>query len=114
MKVVVTKSYEQPYENPLAVVAGAQLTPNFEELTKKEGWVWCTARDGRSGWTPRSWLTQSDGKWYANREFNAIELTVDPGEILKVDYEESGFVWVEKQDGKVGWVPCEHVSVLKE
>ncbi len=53
---------------------------------------------------------QSDGAWKVDREFNAIELTIDPGEILEVALEESGFYWASKESGEMGWVPCEYVS----
>lgn len=110
VKVLVITSYERPYENPIAVSAGESVTPDFEKFTDIEGWVWCTAKDGRSGWTPRKWLTQSDGAWRIDREFNAVELTVGPGEILEVALEESGFYWASKESGEIGWVPCEYVS----
>ena len=108
----VVKPYERPYENPIAVSAGEEVTPDSDKPTDIEGWIWCTAKDGRSGWTPKQWLTQSSGIWRINREFNAIELTVVPGEMLEVAYEESGFFWARKENGEVGWVPCEYVSVV--
>jgi len=91
MKVVVVNPYERPFENPIAVSAGEQVTPDFDKSTDIEGWVWCTAKDGRSGWTPKEWLTQSNGIWRVDREFNAMELTVVAVERLEVDFEESGF-----------------------
>jgi hypothetical protein len=111
MKAVVVKPYEQPYVNPLAVVAGEQVIPDFTKGTDIVGWIWCTASDGRSGWTPKKWLVQSGGKWYVNRDFNAIELTVTRGEILDIAFEESGFFWARKENGEAGWVPSEHVIV---
>ena len=114
MQVVVIKHYEQPYENPISVAAGDAVTPDFDRDTNIEGWVWCTAKDARSGWAPRNWLVQSGDAWRVDREFNAIELTIVPGELLDVVLEESGFFWVTKQDGKAGWVPCDHVSVVNQ
>ncbi len=114
MKVVVVNPYERPYRNPIAVTAGEQVTPDFGKRTDIEGWVWCTAKDGRSGWTPRNWLVQSDGTWRVDREFNATELTVTLGDILDIAFEESGFFWATKQNGELGWVPCENVSVVKQ
>ena len=112
MKVIVVKAYERPYENPLAVTAEESVVPDFEKQTEIEGWVWCIAKDNRSGWVPRSWLARVDGTWRVIRQFNAIELTVVPGEILDVTLSESGFFWATKQNGEAGWVPCENVSAL--
>ena len=94
MRVRVTRPYEQPYLDPIAVRAGVRVFPDFDRDTDIPGWIWCTAEDGRSGWTPRAWLNQDDGTWGIDRDFNTIELTVTPGERLDVMAEESGFYWV--------------------
>ena len=111
MRVRVTRPYEQPYPDPLAVRAGDYVVPDFGKETDIEGWVWCTAEDGRGGWTPSAWLCQEGGRWRIDRNFNAIELTIAPGELLDVLAEESGFYRVEKADGETGWVPADCVIV---
>ncbi|MGH8235077.1 MAG: hypothetical protein ACREPU_12925 [Rhodanobacteraceae bacterium] len=111
MKAKVTKPYSRPHENPIAVAAGESVEPDFDKVTDIEGWVWCTANDGRSGWTPLGWLSRDGAVWRVTREFNAIELTVIPGELLDVAFEESGFFWATKNSGEAGWVPCANVSV---
>jgi len=110
MKAVVVKPYERPYENPIAVSAGDQVIPDFEKSTDIDGWVWCTAKDGRSGWAPIAWLTRSSGIWRVDRDFNAIELTVVAGDLLEVAFEENEFCWVRNENGEFGWVPCECLS----
>jgi hypothetical protein len=114
MKAVVIEPYERPYKNPIAVSAGEQVIPDFDKPTDIYGWVWCTAKDGQSGWTPKEWLTQSNGIWFVDREFNAIELTVVAGDPLEVAFEESGFYWVKTEDGESGWVPCECISIARQ
>ncbi len=109
MRVRVTRPYEQPYPDPISVRAGDHVAPDFGKETDIEGWVWCIAEDGRGGWTPRAWLDQEDGGWRIDRDFDAIELTVEPGEVLDVLEEESGFYRVEKPDGSTGWVPIDCV-----
>lgn len=114
MKAEVIKSYNRPYANPIAVAAGEPVTPDFAKSTDIGGWVWCTAKDGRSGWTPRDWLAESDGVWRVTRDFNAIELTVVPGEMLDVAFRESGFFWAARPNGETGWIPCDNVSVATQ
>lgn len=111
MKALVVQSYQRPFENPLSVSAGEGVNPNFDQSTAITGWVWCTAEDGRSGWTPEAWLIQSNGKWHLDRDYNAIELTVAVGEFLEIILEESGFYWARTENSESGWVPCENVSV---
>lgn len=110
MKAVVTRPYQRPYADPIAVTAGTLVTPDFDKQTDIAGWVWCTAAGGRSGWTPRAWLEQIDGGWKITRDFNALELTVEVGDRLEVLEEESGFYLARSAGGQTGWVPCENVA----
>lgn len=110
MKAIVIRPYERPYAKPIAVVAGDFVTPDFAKTTPIMGWIWCVARDGRSGWTPRSCLEQSGNTWRILRDFNAIELTVAIGEFLDIQFEESNFYWAVRENGEAGWVPVECVA----
>lgn len=109
MRVRVIRLYEQPYPDPIAVRAGDHVVPDFGKETNIEGWVWCTAGDGRGGWAPRAWLSRVGGDWRIDRDFNAIELTIAAGERLDVLEEESGFYRVRRPDGEIGWVPIDCV-----
>ena len=111
MRVRVIRPYEQPYPDPIEVRRGDHVVPDFGKETDIEGWVWCTAEDGRAGWTPRAWLRQEEGCWWIDRDFNAIELTIATGELLNVLAEESGFYRVERPDGETGWVPIDCVTL---
>lgn len=111
MKGIVVKPYQQPYDDPIAAATDDPVMPDFHKVTDIKGWVWCTARDGRSGWTPRNWLAESNGEWHLTRDFNALELTVAPGERLEIEIEESGFYLVKMENGRTGWIPCECVQI---
>lgn len=113
MRGIVTKSYRRPYDDPIAVAAGDQVTVDTDRYTDIEGWVWCTAMDGRGGWTPKKWLVRSSADWIVNRDFNAIELTVEEGDELELISQESDFFWVRNSNGDLGWVPTECVTVLE-
>ena len=112
MRVLVTEPYQRPFDDPLVVGAGEPVEPDFDRPTDIEGWVWCIAGDGRCGWTPRSWLVQAADGWYVDRPYNAVELTVNPGEVLEVEFEESGFCWATGEDGRSGWVPSHVVTAI--
>jgi hypothetical protein len=110
MKVRVFRPYKQPYLDPISVRAGDRVFPDFDRETDIPGWVWCTAEDGRGGWAPRAWLQQEGPVWRIDRDFNAIELTITPGERLEILEEESGFYRAVKSGGETGWVPVECVT----
>jgi len=48
------------------------------------------------------------------RDYDAIELSIEPGERLTIETEESGFYLAVAADGSRGWVPRDHVSLLTE
>jgi len=64
------------------------------------------------GWAPRAWLNNDGEVWWVDRNFNAIEFTVTPGELLDVLEEESGFYRVVTANGGSGWIPCANVEKL--
>jgi hypothetical protein len=114
MRAIVTKAYRRPYDNPIAVPAGAAVVPDFEKYSEVPGWVWCSADDARAGWVPRAYLTGSGCNWQVTRDYNAIELTVEPGDRLTIELEESSFYWATAADGSQGWVPRDNVSLLTD
>ena len=112
MRVRVIEPYQRPFNDPLVVGTGEPVEPDFDRPTDIEGWVWCIAGDGRAGWTPRGWLVEAADGWHVDRPYSAVELTVAAGEVLDVEYEESGFYWVTSEDGRAGWVPCRNVTAI--
>ncbi|MBL8893638.1 MAG: hypothetical protein JNJ53_03495 [Rhizobiales bacterium] len=114
MQAIVTKSYRRPYQNPISVAAGTPVVPDFEKYSEVPGWVWCSAEDTRAGWVPRAYLAGSGCNWRVTRDYDAIELSVEPGERLTIETEESGFYLAIAADGSRGWVPRDHVSLLTE
>lgn len=104
-KGVVRRAYARPYDDPIRVEAGAVVTPDESRITDLIGWVWCREAGGRSGWVPETWIDRSSDPWRMARDFNALELTVAPGDCLVVHFSESGFLWVTAETGETGWVP---------
>lgn len=114
MRVIVTQGCETLCPDPIVVRAGDAVVPNFGKYTEIHGWVWCTAQDGRVGWTPERWLEAGGDRWRITRDYNAFELCVAPGELLDVELEESGFLLVRRHNGASGWVPCENVGPVPD
>jgi len=106
----VIRAYQQPYADPIKVRAGARVFPDPARETDWAGWVWCTDASGQAGWTPQAWLTQDGDEWTITRDYDAIELTVQAGEIVSIEFAESGFLWVTTSNGERGWVPESHVQ----
>jgi len=78
--------------------------------TEWPGWIWGTNMAGRGGWVPENWVEIDGGSCVMKRDYNATELSVEVGEVLTVEFEESGWAWVTKEGGESGWVPLEHLG----
>ena len=108
--VRVIADYQAPYADPIRVNAGDEVVIDPDKHTGIPGWVWCTNRDGKSGWVPKAYLEYSGKAGKMNCDYDAIELTVHVGEALIVHKAESDFYWVTNQKGVQGWVPIAHVQ----
>jgi hypothetical protein len=110
----VIKAYQQPYSNPIRVRAGDRVYPDPSRETEWAGWVWCTDTRGVAGWAPEAWLARDGDTWRITRDYDALELTVQVGDPVRLEYAESGFAWVTASDGRRGWVPESHLQLAGE
>lgn len=69
------------------------------------GWLWCTDDAGTGAWVPESWVRIEGPACVLLRDYDAVELSIQVGEILESTLEESGWAWVSKENGQRGWVP---------
>ena len=107
----VVKPYATSYPTPIVVKQGECLIVG-DKVSEFPGWLWCTDRQGRSGWVPKRYVQRSGNDTTMLNDYNATELTVETGEILTLCEEESGWLLCERSDGTVGWIPKDHVATL--
>ena len=113
--VRVIEAYQAPYLDPIHVEQGEIVTLDLEKETSIAGWVWCTDARGKGGWVPKGYLKKQDETTAKMLSaYNAIELTIQVGELLTVYKEESDFYWVRNEDRQEGWVPIVHVELYKK
>jgi hypothetical protein len=91
-------------QDSVVMAAGDHLRVEEKE-TEWQGWVWCVGYDGGRSWVPEAYLQIEGDMGIARCSYDATELTVNIGEMLKVMKEESGWLWCENTAGKQGWVP---------
>jgi hypothetical protein len=111
----VVKAYQSPYPDPILFQAGEQVEigEKFSEDPDWDGWVWCKGEVGQQAWVPLQYLTVKDGNGVFKNSYNALELSVNPGEVLSVYEEINGFGMAEKADGSKGWVPLRILVLVK-
>ena len=111
-KALVIKDHQSEYIVPFLVKAGTILIAKGKE-SEWEGWVWCRTPDSIYKWYPKGYLKEITGKpdqFELIRDYNAKELPVQVGDEVKIQFEESSWAWVVKQDGEAGWVPLENLE----
>ena len=75
--------------------------------TEWSGWIWCTDSSGRTAWVPDAWVEIEADSCVMKRDYNAVELAVEVGEVLTVEFQESGWAWATEESG---WVPLENLG----
>jgi hypothetical protein len=105
----VNRAYRQSCDRPLQAAAGERLS--YERRASEwPGWLWCTDAAGRSSWVPEAWVSLEANRCVLQRDYSAVELDVEPGELLRVELTESGWAWVTRRTGSRGWVPLDHTE----
>ncbi len=97
-------AWTRSYEAPLAVAAGATVTVGARD-TDWPDFLWCRDAVGREGWLPEQILAVQGNTGRVREDYDAIELTVAPDEVLTGDRALAGWVWCRNQAGREGWVP---------
>ena len=78
--------------------------------TEWPGWIWCTNDSGKSAWVPENWVEIEGDSCVMKRDYDSTELSVEAGEVLSVESEESGWAWATKEGRESGWVPLENLE----
>jgi len=112
----VITAYKSPYPNPILFRKGeiVELSGEFHGDPDWVDWVWCVGQNENSAWTPKQFIEFEGSDWRLNRDYNALELSVDLGEILSITEIVNGFGLAEKYDGTIGWVPMKNLQCADE
>jgi hypothetical protein len=107
----VIKAHTTDFPNPLILKAG-DILKTEPKKTEWPGWVWCTEKDGNSGWIPANYLEIENNTARMRCDYNATELTAQIGDILNVLDEESSWYWCVTPRGSKGWIPKDNVEPI--
>ena len=112
----VQTAWEVVYADPIRFSKGEQVTIT-EKRDLWEGihlWVWCIDAEGREGWVPAPVIEIEGDSAVAKRDYNALELPVEAGEMLEVLETLNGWCWCRTQTGKEGWVPTQNLASARD
>lgn len=108
----VVTAYRSTCSEPILLRRGDRVHMGREYCKDPEwpGWIWCRARNGRSGWVPKIVLTGDGARGRALEDYNAHELSVQPGEDVWVLRILNGWAWARRDCGETGWVPLRNLA----
>lgn len=112
MQGKVIEGYQATAAEPLVLVAGEEVQIDRDRSSELPGWVWSTSAQGQQGWVPESFLEIMGGEsGLLSQDYRSQELTIQVGDVLTVEYEESGWLWATNAAGQSGWVPKQCVQI---
>jgi hypothetical protein len=109
----VIEDYQSPYPEPIIFLKGEKviIRKEFTDDPDWKDWVWCEGEHDNQAWVPKQYLGIEAGKGVFNTDYNALELSVAVGEMLRVHETVNGFGMAEKPNGERGWVPLRNLQV---
>lgn len=111
----VVRDYESPYPHPICFLKGelVKVGQEFKEDPDWKNWVWCEGNN-KKAWVPKQYIKILGTNGIFERDYDALELSVQVGEKLIVHEIVNGFGLSEKPDGTKGWVPMRNLVIEKE
>lgn len=108
----VTASHRPPPGEPIVLKKGdlVEVGREFTEDPEWPDWIECTSEDNRKSWVPKQFIEQTGKKGRAICDYSAKELSVDPGEMLRVIKSLNGWAWAENAAGETGWLPIRNIE----
>jgi hypothetical protein len=115
MRFRVTKKYVREFEIAPRVNAGDEVRFAWYDQ-KNPGWFFGQTLAGIEGYFPTLWfnIQEESNRAEAQREYDAMELTVEVGQILEVLDTIGRWLLVRAENGSVGWVPKENVVLAND
>jgi hypothetical protein len=105
MYYMIQQAHKTSFPNPIEFRPGDPLiVGKIDE--EYPGWIWVTIPSGLQGWAPESLIrydTETSG--VALEEYTARELDTAEGERVRCSRELAGWLWVENEEGRKGWIP---------
>ena len=80
---------------------------------ERPGWVFCEDKLGKKGWVPENGVKIEGDTAIAGQDYVARELSVMEGEIVRIEKQESGWVWVTNMTDETGWVPLRNLRLVE-
>jgi hypothetical protein len=110
---LVAVSYDKQYPDPLIMKPGDELKIVKRSDDEWPGRVFCQSPSGKQGWVPENSIKIDANGAVAQQNYEASEVTVMEGEIVRIEKVESGWAWVTNMTNETGWVPLKNLKIVE-
>lgn len=107
----VVQPQEAPDAIPLTLREGDVVTV-LHAHPDRAGYVWAEDGQWSAGWVPLDLLDLNGGLSRAKAEYCSAELTVTPGDVVRLMWEDAkhGAWWCEDPRNERGWIRAERLQ----
>lgn len=108
---LVVAGFDAKYPEQMAIDAGQELTVIHGD--DWPGWLLCQNADGKQGWVPEKIVKITGGTAVAQQPHDAREISMQEGEIVRIERIETGRAWVTDMTNETGWVPLKNLKIVE-
>jgi SH3-like domain-containing protein len=116
VKRKVIADYKSPYPESIRFKKGepVRIVEKFDKDSDWDNWYWSEGKHGKKAWVPIQYIDIDGDKATINTPYDAKELTIHKGEILKTFEEINGFTMAINSKGMKGWAPLKNLRPVIE
>ena len=108
---LVVAGFDAKYPDQMAIDTGQELT--LIQGDELPGWLLCQNSDGKQGWVPEKIVEVRGGRAVAQQPHDAREISMQEGEIVRIERIETGRAWVTDMTNETGWVPLKNLKIVE-
>jgi len=95
------------------ILQAGEIVKYERRINDPAGWIWCTPARKNPCWVPEAWLEIHRRHAVLLKPYNSLELKVERGEEIEIEFEQSGWAWVTNSEKVSGWIPLECINFKK-
>ena len=108
---LVVAGFDPKYPDQMTIDAGQELTVMKND--EWPGWLLCQNSSGKQGWVPEKIIKITAGKAVAQEPHDTREISMQEGEIVRIEKIETGRAWVTDMTNETGWVPLKNLKIVE-
>ena len=108
---LVVAGFDAKYPDQMMIDEGQELTVMKND--EWPGWLLCQNSSGKQGWVPEKIVKITTGKAVAQESHDTREISMQEGEIVRIEKIETGRAWVTDMTNETGWVPLKNLKIVE-